>query len=100
MKCHNVNSAKLLNLVEVFKPVNELLGDKDYVAGDTLTYADFTLFELYEYGNHLCFGTLYNEYPAILKLVWKIRQIERIKEYLESGQLDGLKHNNKNAKVQ
>ena len=85
MKCHSLAQSKDLKIVEIFEPVNEILGDKEFIAGETLTYADFTFYELCEYGNHLSFGDLFMRYPVIVKYIRKMRQLEKLKEYLESG---------------
>ena len=62
--------------MEIFEPIRQLLGDKEYIAGDNLTYADFTLFEFIEFCNHLTFGDLYFKHSEIVKYVKKMRNIE------------------------
>ena len=57
------------------------------------------MLELMEYGEYLSLGELYRENANVLKYVRKMKGFEGIKDYLESGRLDGLKFNNKNAKI-
>ena len=88
-----------MKAAEILKPIAELLGNRAYVAGEDLTYIDFLMLELCEYGQYLSKETFYNENANIEWYVKKMKNLKEIKRYLESGRLDGLKFNNKNAKV-
>ena len=47
------------NLLEKVKPIVKFLGQKQFLAGDEVTYVDFTFFELCEFMNWISEGQLF-----------------------------------------
>ena len=99
LRCYCKTTFEELEACEYLKPVVEILEHNEFAAGPELTLVDFQLLELCEYGQYLSQGELYQENKIVEKYVIKMKEYPSIKSYIESGRLDGLKFNNKNAKI-
>ena len=99
LRCYSKKTFEELEACEVMQPVVEILGDHEFMAGTELTYVDFVMLELCEYAQYLSQGELYKENLNIERYITKMKNYPQIKSYLASDRLDGIKFNNKNAKI-
>ena len=99
LRCYSKKTLEEVDALEYMAPVIDILGDHEFLAGSDLTYVDFLMLELCEFSQYLSQGELYKEHQNIAKYVTKMKNYPNIKRYFESGRLDGLKFNNKNAKI-
>lgn len=99
--CYNPDYEKLKE--EYFKNVQatlvaleKKLGDKLWFAGDTITVADFPLYELLDQHVHMK-SDLLDAYPKLLKFLDRFRDLPKVKEYLQQDGVKNLPINNKIA---
>uniref|UniRef100_A0A6G1SAQ7 glutathione transferase n=1 Tax=Aceria tosichella TaxID=561515 RepID=A0A6G1SAQ7_9ACAR len=72
------------NLADRLKALAEFLGDRQFVAGDHVTYGDFVLYEYLEGQNFYKPGVL-KDYPVLEKFVGRINELESVKRYFSSS---------------
>ena len=53
LRCYSKKTFEEIEACEVLKPIIEILGDNEYLAGTELTHVDFFMLELCEYGQYL-----------------------------------------------
>ena len=53
------------SLLENIKPIVRYLGNKEFLIGDHVTYVDFILFEILDFGNWVTEGKLYEVHQTL-----------------------------------
>uniref|UniRef100_A0A6G1SP38 Glutathione S-transferase n=1 Tax=Aceria tosichella TaxID=561515 RepID=A0A6G1SP38_9ACAR len=72
------------NLADRLKALAEFLGDRQFVAGDHVTYGDFVLYEYLEGQNFYKPGVL-KDHPTLEKFVERVNELESVKKYFNSS---------------
>lgn len=75
LRCYCKYTLEDLNAYDTLKPIAEILGDKDFVAGNDLTYVDFFMLEMCEYGQYLSQGELYSNHENLEKYAVKMKEM-------------------------
>lgn len=79
----DLKEAYVKGLPDKLKLLSQFLGDRKFVVGDYVTYADFLLFEFLEGQSHLVEGLL-KEYPILEQFHQRILALEAIDKYFKS----------------
>ena len=88
------------NLMEKVKPIVAFLGDKSFLAGDNVTYVDFTFFELCDLMNWLSEGRLFAEQEKLAAYSGRMKELPKLKEfYADDEKCMKRPYNNKVAKL-
>ena len=99
MRSYSKATFEEVEALSTMQPIVNLLGNNTFVAGGDITYMDFLMLELCEYGDYLSQNKLYSQHPNVDRYVKAMKELKQIKEYVESGRLKGLNFNNKTAKI-
>ena len=75
LRCYSKHTFVELNAYDTLKPIAEILKDKEFVAANELTYADFFMLEICEYGQYLSQGELYTNHENLKQYVVKMKEI-------------------------
>ena len=81
------------------EPLVKFLGEKKFLLGDNVTFADFFFFEALDFYNWASEGELFKTRPALESYHKRIASLPKIAEYLASDQFLEKPFNNKIAKL-
>ena len=71
------------NLADRLKALTAFLGDRQFVAGDHVTYADFVLYEYLE-GQVFFKPNVLEDFPALAKFHGRVNELESVMRYFSS----------------
>jgi glutathione S-transferase len=63
----------------------QILGERQYLAGDFLSLVDFTLFEFTNYAERCTEGKIYETYPALQAHNNMMKELPGVKEFIAAG---------------
>ena len=76
------------------------LGDKRFICGQNVTYPDFLLFELCEFGDWLTEGAIYKQNPTLKEYHGRVKALPRLAEfYTDDSKCIKRPFNGKTAKI-
>jgi len=89
-----------MNMLEKVKPLVLFLGQKKYICGSNVTYADFILFELCDFMNWLSKGMIYDKNPTLQEYFTRVKSLPGLKQfYLDDDRCIKRPYNNPVAKL-
>jgi len=80
-------------------PLAKFMEGRKWVAGETLTYVDFVLFELLELQDFITDGKIFKTFPVLKAYHDRVHALPRVKEYYDSDRCMKRPFNNKVAKI-
>lgn len=72
------------NLADRLKALSDFLGEAKFVVGDSVTYADFVLYEYLE-GQAAYQPEVLKDYPKLAEFVKRVNELEGVKKYFSSS---------------
>ena len=69
------------NLLEKVKAIVRFLGQNAFLAGESVTYVDFTMFELCELMDWISEGQLFSQNPSLHQYCERVKALPKLAEY-------------------
>ena len=82
------------------QPIVAFLGEKQFLAGDNVTYVDFTMFELCQLMDFISEGQLFTQQPSLQQYCERVKSLPKLAEfYADDEKCMKRPFNNKIAKI-
>jgi len=76
--------------VDKFSKISKFLGDRKWVAGETLTYADFFVYDVLDMHKQIFLPKHLEAFPNLLEYLDRFEALPGVKEYLASDKFQRL----------
>ena len=81
------------------QPILKYLENKDFAAGDNISYMDFFLLELYDFIEFLTESEFYAENKSAKQYAQRMKSLRQISNYMASSRYLARPFNNKVARI-